>query len=332
MKKCFFSVLIPAYNCAESITDTVRSVLQGGLTEYEILIINDGSTDSTAAVLSDLSLQYPNVKVLTKGNGGVSSARNLGLSSAKGEYLVFVDADDILEKNAYVHAVEIVRKYNPDMLLFGMRFEYFHKRVCYQSENLTCPVGGMFEDFEWKTEMDALFRCNYLSPVWNKIIRRDIILKNRVLFSEDMFLMEDCRFSLDCLQHCRTIYLLPESIYRYQIYDDGKRAEERIRRIKSLNIYMEHFSKLPDEFSSVVRAIHHMLLRQRLASAKTVDELDQEIQEFRQSPFYEEKVIPAQLLSGHFQKFLRSNRKYRLRHKAVVAYKTVRQCLIPQRK
>ena len=73
----FFSVLIPAYNCADSIADTVRSVLHAGLTELEILIINDGSTDGTAAVLSELSTQYANVKVLSQPNGGVSSARIL---------------------------------------------------------------------------------------------------------------------------------------------------------------------------------------------------------------------------------------------------------------
>ena len=327
-----FSVLIPAYNCADSIADTVRSVLHAGLTEFEILIINDGSTDNSAIAISELSSQYQNVKVLTQENGGVSSARNLGLSNAQGDYIIFVDADDVLEENAYRHAAEIVRESKPDMLLFGMHFEHFHRGICYQSEKLVCPTEGLFADEKWKPELDELFRCNYLSPIWNKFIRREVILGNKVRFSEDMFLMEDCRFSLDCLQYCQTVYLLPEPLYRYQILDDGKKATARIRRIESLDTYMEHFSELPEDFSSVVRAIHHMLFRQRIASARTVVELEKELQDFEQSPFYDDRIIPEQLRTGHFYKFLRGITKRRLRHKAVVAYKTARQRIMPQRK
>ena len=329
--KVFFSVLIPAYNCADSIADTVRSVLHAGLTELEILIIDDGSTDGTAAVLSELSSQYANVKVLSQPNGGVSSARNLGLSHAQGDYLIFVDADDVVPENAYKQAAEIVLETKPDMLLFGMYFEHVHAGILYQSEKLVCPVEGLLTDDKWRLELDALFRCNYLSPIWNKIIRRDVIHNHKIRFSEDMFLMEDCRFSLDCLQYCHSVYLLPEPIYRYQIPDDGKKAAERIRRVKSLNTYMDHFSELTGEFPSVIRAIHHMLFRQRLASAKTTDEIYQEIQEFKQSAFYEEGILPEQLLIGHDRRYLLGNRIGRLRHRTVVAYKTTRLRLKPGR-
>lgn len=326
-----FSVLIPAYNCADSIKDTVRSVVHAGLTEYEILIINDGSTDGTDVVLSELSSQYSNVIVLTKPNGGVSSARNLGISHAQGDYIIFVDADDVLDEDAYRHVAKIVRESRPDMLLFGMCFEHYHRGICYQSEKLVCQTEGLLADEKWKSELDALFRCNYLSPIWNKFIRREVILRNKVRFSEDMFLMEDCRFSLDCLQYCQTVYLLPEPIYRYQILDDEKKSTARIQRIKSLNAYMDFFSDLPAEYSSVIRSVHHMLFRQRLASANTADELAQEIHELEQSRFYEEKLIPEQLQTKHYRRFLRSRNKNRLRHRAVVAYKTARQRMMPRR-
>ena len=214
------------------------------------------------------------------------------------------------------------------MLLFGMYFEHFHRGICYQSEKLVCSTEGMLADEKWEPELDALFRCNYLSPIWNKFIRREVIRQNNVRFSEDMFLMEDCRFSLDCLQYCHTVYLLP--IYRYQILDDSKKSAARIRRIKSLNAYMDHFTELPEKFSPVIRSIHHMLFQQRLASANTADELAQEIHEFEQSPFYEEKLIPEQLQAKHYRRFLRSRHKNRLRHRAVVAYKTARQRMKPR--
>ena len=326
----YFSVLIPAYNCADSIADTVHSVLRSGLTEFEILIINDGSTDETASVLAELSSIHPNVKVLTQSNGGVSSARNLGLSHAQGEYIIFVDADDIIVENAYQHAAEIILKTRPDMLLFGMVFEYFHREICYQSEKLICPNEGLLLDDEWKAELDILFHCNYLSPVWNKFIRREIITQNKVHFAKDMFLMEDCLFSLDCLQYCHAVYLLSEPIYRYQFLDDGKKATARIRRIKSLNDYMGYFSKLPEEYSSVVRSIHHMLFLQRLSSAATAAEIETELREFRRSPFYEKAILPKQLINEHYRRYLLGNIKRRLRHKAAVAYKTARLHFMPR--
>lgn len=321
-----YSILIPAFNCADTIEKTVSSLQNAGLTDFEILIVNDGSRDRTMEVLEALHRQYPNVVVLTKENGGVSSARNLGLRHATGEYLVFVDADDVLEENAYCRAADIIAAEKPDMLLFGMTFEHYHRGVCYQSEQIRCPREGMLTASELESELDTLFRRNYLSPIWNKMIRREIVAQNGICFTKEMFLMEDCKFSLDCLRCCRTIYLLSDTLYRYQLLDDGKKARERVRRIESLNDYMENFRTLSECFPSVVCQIYDMLFRQRLYEARSVSGLKRELRDCRESSFYEhvvkKRVIPELLRTGHYRKYLLRNCRHRLRHRFVVLWKT----------
>ena len=113
--------MIPAYNCADVIADTIKSIRHSGLEDYEIIVVNDGSTDRTAQVLDHLLKQEPALIVLAQSNSGVSAARNYAISKARGEYLVFLDADDAMVENAYGAACSQIQKHRPDMLLFGTR-------------------------------------------------------------------------------------------------------------------------------------------------------------------------------------------------------------------
>lgn len=322
-----FTVLIPAYNCAKTIRKTVDSVRQSGLSDYEILLVDDGSTDDTASVLDNLKKQFANVVVVTKENGGVSSARNQGILQAKGEYLICIDADDILEKNAYCEIVDLIDQYKPDMLLFGMYFDYYNNGVLYQSEALSAPEEGVFTANEIDCMLPDLFRCNYLSPVWNKVFRREMLVRNGIRFSESLFLMEDCLFSLSCLSRCERVFLYRKPVYHYVLSEDGKLAK-RLRRINSLSEYMKPFLELPQQYAGLTRSIYYMLLRQRISVSIAKNELSDTAQDLIDSVFRD----PAQedtpdihdLLTNNFAAILRRNRKRRLRHKLAVTAKTVR--------
>ena len=323
-----YSVLIPAYNCADLIAETVESIRYCGLEDYEILVVNDGSTDGTARVLEELQLREPALVVLTQPNGGVSAARNLAIAHARGEYLVFVDADDRLAEDCYRRAAGLIEEHRPDMLLFGMRIEHCREGVCYWTQQLVCPREGLLTAAEWPSQLDTLFRCNYLSPIWNKIIRRRLVTQNGIRFRQEMFLLEDCRFSLDCLQASDTVYLLPEAVYSYQMLDDGKKADARVRRIQSLNAYMEHFAGFSPLFSGIIREIYFMLLAQRVRSASGISQLRAELQEYQASPYFQDSVTLENLRllrEERFGKILQLNRYYNLRHRAVVFYKLAKR-------
>lgn len=112
------SVIIPAYNIESLLEKCVASVATQDYPEglLEVIVVDDGSTDNTASVADNLSLKYPNVTVLHKENGGSSSARNLGISYATGDYIGFVDSDDYVDPGMYRSLVEAALKYDADMV------------------------------------------------------------------------------------------------------------------------------------------------------------------------------------------------------------------------
>ena len=106
------SVIIPAFNCEKSIKRTVESIISSGLKDYEIVIINDGSTDNTASVCNSLCSQYGFIKYMEQQNSGVSAARNKGISVTLGEYIMFFDADDTAEENGFSECINIIENKN----------------------------------------------------------------------------------------------------------------------------------------------------------------------------------------------------------------------------
>ena len=243
------SVVIPAYNCANTLQKTVESIISSGLIDYEIIIVNDGSTDDTEAVCHSLCSQYSFIKYIEQENSGVSAARNRGISLANGEYIMFFDADDTAEENGFSECVDIIRNENPDILVFGMRFDYYKNGKLYRTDKLVPEQAGTLNKTQIIAELDSLYSTNSLTPVWNKIYRRALIIDNNVSFNTSYFLMEDFLFSLDCLKICENIYCLPKALYYYRQSENEKNAFNRLKRIDDLCEYALPFKVAIDELS-----------------------------------------------------------------------------------
>ena len=110
-----YSVIIPAFQCADSIESTVNSVLNSGLKDFEIIIVDDGSKDGTSDICDNLEKIYSQVTCIHKENGGVSSARNRGIDESQGEYILFMDSDDGYENGALSSVTELIEKNKPDI-------------------------------------------------------------------------------------------------------------------------------------------------------------------------------------------------------------------------
>ena len=117
------SIVVPVYNIEEYVGECLDSMVHQDLApeRYEVICINDGSTDGSAAVLDEYAKKYPQIKVYYKENGGLSSARNLGIEKSTGRYVWFVDGDDCIKENCLGFFAESVEKYNPDTILFNFR-------------------------------------------------------------------------------------------------------------------------------------------------------------------------------------------------------------------
>ena len=314
-----FSVIIPAYNCAGTLESTVRSIQLSGLYDYEIILVDDGSTDGTAALCDELSGKFAEIRCVHQQNAGVSAARNRGIDEAQGEYLWFVDADDTVDEGSLADAAKVVEEQKPDMLIFGMSFDFYHKGKVYRRESLVPPYDGEILLEQLKSHFKEFYECNSLTPVWNKFCRKDIIVEHKIAFHKDMILMEDFLFVLELLAHCENIYCVPKAIYRYKQAENEKNAFRRLERIDDLTKYMAPFEAAAKNLGgeSVILELYKMLLTQRLYYAALKD-IKRILNEQESSKYYQQICMPKPLaLYIH-------NKKTRLRHRIAVAVKSSR--------
>lgn len=181
------SIIIPAYNCEKSIGRCLDSIFdEKYIDSYEIIIVNDGSKDSTRQICEKYKIKYPNINLINKNNGGVSSARNTGLDAAKGKYIIFIDSDDYAEKNLIEYIFERFDKIG-ELVLFD------YDIVSRNGEHSNS--GNTYSSVDY----DFIFReivSQKLNGPFGKIFRNDIIQENNIRFNTNISLGEDLEFVL----------------------------------------------------------------------------------------------------------------------------------------
>lgn len=262
-----YSVIIPCYNTGSIVEKAVMSIQSSGLAELEILLIDDGSNDNTPALCDRLAAENDNIRAIHQPNAGVSAARNRGIEEAKGEYIWFFDSDDLVDEGSMTRAAQIVSEQKPDMLMFGMSFDYYAGKRMYQRLELYYDEERLMTPAQVQETFSELYQNNMLTPCWNKLFRREMLLEHGVRFHPDLFVMEDFHFSLSALQHCQNVYSLPQVIYRYRQSDapGDNRAAKRVNRIENLPAYMAHFEPLLSKHPDILTSVFFMLLRQKLS-------------------------------------------------------------------
>ena len=263
-----YSVIIPCYKCEATLEKTVTSIQSCGLTDYEIILVDDGSPDSTPALCDRLAAEQDNICCLHQPNGGVSSARNHGLSEAQGDYVWFFDSDDLVDPGSMARASQIIDEYAPDMLIFGMSFDFYRNGVRYDRWNLAYKTEAEYKAEEINEIFQSLYQSNSLTSSCNKLLKRKIMTENGICYNTSMIIMEDFLLVLHMLKHCRSIYTLPQIIYRYyhSAEKSGKNdsAVQRISKIDNLEDYLAPFQEALAAHPETMSALYYMLLEQRL--------------------------------------------------------------------
>lgn len=289
-----YSVIIPCYKCEATLKKTVASIQACGLTDFEIILVDDGSPDGTPALCDRLAAEHGNVRCFHQTNGGVSSARNHGLAEAVGDYVWFFDSDDLVDPGSMTCAEQIIDEYTPDMLIFGMRFEYYTaKGTLYQQLDLVYEEEGVFSRDELTPLYEELFHCNSLSSACNKLIRRELMLQEKIHFDEKLFAMEDFHFALAAIEKCKSIYLLPSVIYRYVHQQENKSSAHtntRASRIEDIATYIVPFEPLLNHHPKLLLELFFMLLRQKLDTQKP-REIEKTALQFLQSKYSTEPFV-----------------------------------------
>jgi glycosyltransferase involved in cell wall biosynthesis len=178
-----FSIIIPAYNVEQYINSAIDSVLKQKFNDYEVIVINDCSSDHTLEILK--SYKDKIIIIDCPKNGGASKSRNLGLKKAKGEYIVFLDADDILKDEEVLSNIDkLIADDNPDIVYLGFEYKY-DKRVIMPRE-------------DDKTSVDRAIMDIYPN-IWSKCFNRKFIKQNNLRFNEELRYSEDTLFLFHAL-------------------------------------------------------------------------------------------------------------------------------------
>lgn len=208
------SVIIPVYNAEKYIAKCLESVVRAKKkNDIEIVLINDGSTDSSLSVCEQFSQKYSFIRVFSQKNEGPSLARNKGIEIAEGEFIVFVDADDYVEKDYLEELYNSIVNSESDLACCGYidHSEY-----------------GIIEATNYST--DTLYKASNFLPfvlekvggvLWDKIFRKELIVKNGVLFNSTIRLSEDLLFVLEYLRYTNKVSIVKKHLYHYNRIDQN---------------------------------------------------------------------------------------------------------------
>lgn len=239
--KVNISVIIPVYNAAATVMRAVDSVMLQEYEPLEVILVDDGSTDESGSICDELSERDPRIKVIHKPNGGVSSARNVGLDHASGEYVMFLDADDAIR---YGTLSSLYRRGN-DMILAG--FAKVDGQSIIESYR---PAGEMDyrDNNEIATFIDKTITRKHsylLNSACFKLFRTELIRKNGLKFDEQLRYGEDKMFVFSFLCLAENVRTVPEIVYDY-ILQDGSLSCDLVSdgHLRQLFLLLERYKKL----------------------------------------------------------------------------------------
>lgn len=205
------SIIVPIYNGQDFLERCINSVLAQEYTNFELILVDDGSSDGSGAICDAFSERDARVRVIHKENTGVSDSRNQALNQAKGEYLQFLDSDDWLAPGATRQFVRSVLLHDSDMVIADF-YRVIGETISHKGDIEKEELLTREEFAGYMMENPADF---YYGVLWNKLYRRDIIEKNRLRMDANISWCEDFIFNLEYLRHCRTIYALQAPVYYY---------------------------------------------------------------------------------------------------------------------
>ena len=250
-EKCILSIIVPVYNTEKYLETCLESLLNQDIDKsmYEIICVNDGSTDGSFAILKEYAKQYDNIVLIDKENEGVSIARNIGLEKARGDYVWFIDADDWVARQCFGIIKQEIEKYDPSVVQIGFDWIKAEWRIAectnaiLNKEKVKCTVH----------EVSVL----PYAGAWSSIIKKDILIRYEHKFIEHLHYGEDILFmrelfdrmwieaedsnALHTIIHCQG-----EIFYYYRLHDESvfqsRWTKHRVKYMESL-LKMAHIDQ-----------------------------------------------------------------------------------------
>ncbi|PSU32579.1 glycosyltransferase family 2 protein [Photobacterium phosphoreum] len=206
----FISIVVPVYNVEEYLSYCIESILIQTFNDYELILVNDGSTDNSASICDFYCKQSSKIKVIHQENKGVSAARNLGIRESVGEYILFVDSDDWLEKSTLEVLHKEAKNFKYSIVIFGWN-------SCGEL-NIKNPMSAL-DVKEKENIIDVAYNYAngyYYGSSCNKIFLNEVIKDNNIYFNETIKIGEDNIFNLEYLSYCDSCKVINDILYNYR--------------------------------------------------------------------------------------------------------------------
>lgn len=222
------SIIIPVYNVEKYLLKCISTLKKQEFKNIEFIFVDDGSTDNTFNILREEALKDIRIKILKQKNNGVSSARNLGIRNSTGKYIGFIDPDDYIEENIYLNLFNYMDNKKLDLLVYNYRMVW--------EEELKSRVNS----FNFNNIINHFIFVQEDGYVWNKIYRRDIIMKNNIFFDENITVGEDLLFNIKYIKYVKKYKIIDNVFYNYYQRKDSAVRKKHKNLIKnSITMYKE---------------------------------------------------------------------------------------------
>ncbi len=305
------SIIIPVFNSEKYLPSCLESVLSQSFADYELLLIDDGSTDGSGLICDEYAERDRRIRVFHKANGGVSSARNRGLDEANGDFILFIDADDIIGDCHLMHLMDS----NADLVLSGM--QKFGAKNDKSVPKRFSSFGLEELPLHWNTPPNMNYL--YCFP-WAKRFRARIIQENGIRFNESLFFSEDMCFNLSYYAHAQTFEELPFADYLYRI-ESISRNEKYKMSASQLKCHFEYldtcFRRLYDRVNPgslsfvrdetslrMMRKFYYFILQDGLGATAFIDNV---------------KRFRKEVWSGYMLSLLQGKKEKRIMREAVIS-------------
>lgn len=290
------SVIIPVYNCEKTIGYAINSVMMQNYDNFEVIVINDGSTDNSKSIIDGYVKKYPDkIKLISIKNKGVSFARNLGLDNVSGNVVLFLDGDDTLSEGYFKSIDNNIQDF--DILVYGYANYYNNAKFSKQMKN----------DFFAKSKTDffeELSKNNLSNPIANKVYNYNII--NDIRFNTLLNIGEDLDFFVKALIKCRRYKYVNESYYNYQVTNTGLGFKKRKTILKDKLLMYKNLISLYEK-SEKKTFINNLISKAYLQEFVLIYKnkahlsiISDYIQEYKNTSFYDDLSIKYLVLINLF--------------------------------
>ena len=238
------SIIIPIYNAEKTIERCVNSILSQTYKDFELLLLDDGSTDASGSICDSFAEKDKRVKVIHKENSGVSDTRNQGIYMAEGEYLQFVDSDDWISPEATGFFLRAAAEHGCDMVIADF-YRVIGERVAQKG---TIEKDGILSREDYAAHMMRKPADFYYGVLWNKLYKTSIIKEYQIKMDTAVSWCEDFIFNMEYVRQIKTVYVLKVPMYYYvktkdSLVSQGLSMKKTIEMKRMVFAYYNHFYK-----------------------------------------------------------------------------------------